>query len=60
MTIRFFIDGTPVPDGYPERIAAMVADACDAEELLGIDALEEHATLARLSTSASGKVKNQS
>ena len=59
MTTRF-IDGTPVPVGYPERIAAMVSDACDAEELLGIDALEEHATLTHLSNFASAKVEKQS
>ena len=60
MTTRFFIDGTLVPDGYLERIAAMVSDACDAEELIGIDALEGHSTLARLSTFASAKAVNQS
>ncbi len=60
MTTRLFIDGTPVPDGYRQKIAAMVSDACDAEELLGIDALEEHATLTRLSTFASAKAVDQS
>ena len=31
-----FIDGTPVPDEYCRWISAVVSEACDAEERVGI------------------------
>jgi hypothetical protein len=42
-----FIDGTPVDSAYELRIAAAVRMSCVAEELVGIDSLEQYAEAQR-------------
>jgi hypothetical protein len=38
-----FMDGTPVPVHYAERVAKLVSGACEAVEQIGEDGLERHA-----------------
>ena len=39
-TPTHFVDGTPIPPGYQERVTQAIHDACMAEDLIGIDLLE--------------------
>jgi hypothetical protein len=38
-----FLDGTPVPAAYAERVAKLVSGACDAVDAVGEDELERFA-----------------
>lgn len=44
MTARRFIDGSPIPVGYLERLSALADDVCLAEEKFGVDELEAYAS----------------
>ena len=35
-----FIDGTSVPDSYIEKLGELVSVACEAEDKIGLDELE--------------------
>ena len=36
-----FLDGTPIPPGYFERVTKLIDDVCKAEEIFTLDELEE-------------------
>lgn len=38
-----FLDGSPVSEDYQRAVATLVSDACDAEDLVPLDELEEFA-----------------
>ena len=41
--MKTFLDGTPIPADYMEKIGRLIDDVCRAEELFTLDELEEHA-----------------
>lgn len=38
-----FIDGAPIPPGYTEQVSQLIRGAVDAEEHIGIEALDDYA-----------------
>lgn len=38
-----FLDGTPVDPAYQKAVASLISGACQAEEMLDLDELEQYA-----------------
>jgi hypothetical protein len=50
-----FMDGSPVPQDYERAVQQMISDACDAEEMFGLDELEDHFELEQIESSPAAK-----